>query len=65
MRVHVDPARCQGHALCAMTAPTVFVLDDDGYASSAHGDGPVAEEDESRASAAAANCPERAITATP
>ncbi len=28
MKVFVDPARCQGHTLCAMIAPDSFVLSD-------------------------------------
>jgi ferredoxin len=32
MRIAVDPARCEGHASCVMTAPTVFDLDDEGRA---------------------------------
>jgi ferredoxin len=32
MRVYVDEQLCQGHTLCAMTAPDVFGLrDDDGH----------------------------------
>lgn len=26
MKVHVDPQRCQGHTLCAMSAPDMFAL---------------------------------------
>jgi ferredoxin len=31
MKVVVDTSRCQGHATCALTAPEVYVLNDDGY----------------------------------
>ncbi|MQY16999.1 ferredoxin [Nocardia macrotermitis] len=24
MEIHIDPRRCEGHALCASIAPTVF-----------------------------------------
>ncbi|WP_372347934.1 ferredoxin [Streptomyces sp. KL116D] len=38
MQVHVDTSRCQGHALCAMTAPELFDLnDDDGHATAVVG----------------------------
>ena len=29
MRVHVEDGRCEGHGLCADTAPDVYDLDDD------------------------------------
>ena len=33
MKVRVDPEICQGHTLCAMTAPDLFALsDEDGHA---------------------------------
>ena len=31
MRVHVDPARCQGHARCWAEASDLYLLDEDGY----------------------------------
>ena len=31
MKVVVDKTRCQGHATCALAAPAVYVLNDDGY----------------------------------
>ncbi|WP_081236701.1 ferredoxin [Streptomyces viridosporus] len=30
MKVHADTARCQGHGRCALLAPDVFDVDDDG-----------------------------------
>ena len=61
MRVTVDAARCQGHALCAAAAPGVFELsDEDGHSSV-----PAPEVPPDRkvdVQAAAANCPERAIS---
>jgi ferredoxin len=60
VRVVVDPAKCQGHTLCAMTAPDLFVLDDeDGHSRAIDGDVPVDQEAIARRAAAA--CPERAI----
>ncbi|GAT07102.1 MULTISPECIES: ferredoxin [Mycobacteriaceae] len=60
MRVSVDGTRCQGHTLCSMIAPDMFVLDDvDGHAS------PVTEEvpadQEELVKEAAHSCPEQAI----
>jgi Ferredoxin len=60
MRVTVDPYRCQGHTLCAMSAPDVFELtNDDGHAIVPDPDVP----DGLRAAvrAAASTCPEQAI----
>lgn len=58
--IRVDRSVCAGHALCAMIAPQVYSLDDDGFCAS---DGivmstelrPVAER-------GARACPEGAIT---
>lgn len=30
VKVHADTARCQGHGRCALLAPDVFDVDDDG-----------------------------------
>jgi ferredoxin len=60
MKVRVDPQLCQGHTLCAMTAPDLFVLsDEDGHARAADED--VAPEDETLVKEAARTCPEQAI----
>jgi ferredoxin len=60
MKVRVDPDLCQGHTLCAMTAPNLFVLSDiDGHASAV--DENVAPEHETLAKEAARTCPEQAI----
>jgi ferredoxin len=33
MQVHIDPDVCQGHTLCALAAPGIFLLrEDDGHA---------------------------------
>ncbi|MWA14382.1 ferredoxin [Streptomyces sp. BA2] len=31
MKVHVDKERCVGAGMCALTAPSVFTQDDDGF----------------------------------
>lgn len=60
MRVRVDANRCQGHTLCAMSAPDVFSLrEEDGHAEV--GDGVVPPELEDATRRAADGCPERAI----
>lgn len=59
MKITVDRAVCAGHALCALRAPRVYVLDEDGYCASDGQDVPPELEDEARQGAV--NCPERAI----
>ncbi len=60
MKVRVDETICQGHTLCAMTAPDIFHLrDDDGHAYVVV-DEPVGAQAE-QARRAAEGCPERAI----
>ena len=60
MRVKVDPDRCQGHTLCAMAAPDVFVLSDfDGHSSVCVDVVPAELEEAVRG--AVNTCPERAI----
>ena len=63
MRVMVDPSRCQGHALCALNAPEVFDLDDEGHARVAAD--PVPDGMGAAARAAEGGCPERAIRVEP
>ena len=63
MLARVRAEICQGHTLCALAAPEVIMLDDeDGHASIAIPEVPVAQEDNVRT--AAATCPERAIELT-
>jgi ferredoxin len=62
MRVTIDPARCQGHAQCALAAPDVFELGDDGYASVLRPDVPSDRQEAARH--AAAICPEQAVSLT-
>lgn len=59
MKIVVDRTVCAGHALCALRAPRVYVLDEDGYCAS-HGQS-VPPELAEEAAQGAANCPERAI----
>lgn len=60
VRVHVDTERCVGAGMCALTAPSVFTQDDDGFSQVLPGreDGggdPLVRE-------AARACPVRAVT---
>ena len=60
MRVRVDEGKCQGHTLCAMSAPQVFSLrEEDGHSYVASEE--VAPEQEANVRNAAASCPEQAI----
>lgn len=61
MRITVSKEHCQGHTMCAMAAPELFLLDDeDGHA---YVDSPeVPAGLEAKAQRGAAACPERAIT---
>ena len=60
MKIHIDKARCVGHARCAAVAPEIFDLDDDGYIAVSEIDVPPGKEDIARRGARA--CPERIIT---
>lgn len=60
MRASIDPALCQGHNVCAFSAPKVFESDEDGYGHVI--DPEVAPELRASARVAAQNCPEGAIT---
>jgi ferredoxin len=60
MKVSIDPERCQGHTVCALTAPELFVIrDDDAIASVVSEDVP--SELQPQAILGANSCPERAI----
>ena len=63
MRLHVDPAKCQGHNRCVITVPELVAIDELGY-SHELGDGRVPAALADAAHLAARNCPERAITLT-
>ena len=61
MRVRIDPDVCQGHTLCHLAAPDIFLLrEEDGHSYVASPDvGPDREEEVRKA---VATCPEGAIT---
>jgi ferredoxin len=60
VKIRVDPEKCQGHTLCAMRAPGLFLLDDiDGHSSAVADEVPADQEDD--AWDAAQSCPEQAI----
>jgi ferredoxin len=59
VRATVDGAKCQGHGRCAMLAPDVFDIDDDGLGVVLVDPVPAAEESSARD--AELNCPESAI----
>lgn len=60
MRVKVDPNLCQGHTLCALVAPAVFLLSDlDGHAYAPAEELP--GELRPLVERAVAGCPEQAI----
>lgn len=61
MNVQVDPERCQGHTLCAMASPTVFLLrDEDGHAYVDESE--IRPEHYQSIRDAHSTCPEQAIT---
>lgn len=60
MKVRVDGARCQGHTLCSMIAPEMFVLSDIDGTSSAVCEVVPADQEELVVEAAH-SCPEQAI----
>jgi ferredoxin len=61
MQVRIDPDVCQGHTLCALAAPQVFLLrEEDGHAYVESPEVPVELEDQVRK--AVATCPEGAIS---
>lgn len=63
MQVHVNPDVCQGHTLCALAAPHIFLLrEEDGHAYVASADVP--PDQETIVQKAVATCPEGAITIT-
>ena len=63
MRVHAERDRCEGHGLCADTAPEVFELDEDAVAVVLHEDVPAALQ--RRAEAGARVCPVAALRVAP
>jgi ferredoxin len=55
-RVVVDDSRCEGHGQCAVRAPTVYALDDDGVVQV------LAHDDVETARLGARACPVAALT---
>lgn len=61
MKVKLDLTKCKGMGACAEECPSVFKLDEFGYAELIPANGVVPTGDEEAAEAAARACPERAI----
>ncbi|PVX59523.1 ferredoxin [Rhodococcus globerulus] len=61
MKMQVDATKCEAFGACADLCPSLFILDEWGYAS-VIGDGTVPDGDEQAAENALAACPEMAIT---
>ncbi|WP_316512113.1 ferredoxin [[Mycobacterium] wendilense] len=59
-KVHIDSAKCSGHARCFAAAPGLFDLDDSGYVIGPCVDVPPGAEAD--AETAVESCPERALT---
>lgn len=60
IRIHLDMTRCKGFGTCAELCPTLFRIDEFGYAQRL-GDGSVPEAERARATAAMRQCGEAAI----
>lgn len=61
MKIQIDESLCQGHTLCAMTAPKLVRLnDEDGHSRPISDDVPASLEASARE--AARSCPEQAIS---
>ena len=61
MKINFDRSLCVGHNRCYSLAPELFDVDDEGYAILLV-DGDVPAELEAKATLAADNCPEYAIS---
>ncbi|WP_330256202.1 ferredoxin [Nocardia sp. NBC_00565] len=59
MRIHIELDQCEGHGLCAATAPDLYDLDAEGYAAKA--DLHVPEGMLDKAESGVSACPMRAI----
>jgi ferredoxin len=59
MNVFLDPMKCSGYGACADACPSLFVIDEFGFAQLLGGVVAVGDEDAARN--AAANCAENAI----
>ena len=62
MKVHVDATACSGFGACADVCPSVFEIDEFGFAAVTAENGVVPEGDEPAARRAIGRCPENAIT---
>jgi ferredoxin len=62
MKIKIDADLCSGHARCAIVAPTVYTLDDNGYNADRGKVIDVSVGQEAVARLGAEKCPERAIT---
>jgi ferredoxin len=60
MKVHVDATKCAAYGTCVEHCPSLFELDEWGYAA-VKGDGTVTAGDVDAVRIAAADCPEHAI----
>jgi ferredoxin len=61
MKALIDSTKCSGYGACAETCPSVFEIDEFGFAA-LRTDGTVPAGDEDAARSAAGGCPEQAIT---
>ena len=64
MKVAIDPAKCQGHGMCNMVCPRVFVYDDDGFGRVVSDFEHVPSDLAEAVRLAEIQCPERAIVIT-
>lgn len=60
MKAFLDPIKCSGFGACADACPSVFAIDEFGFAQLLNG-GVVPGGDQDQARAAAGSCPEVAI----
>jgi ferredoxin len=60
MKVHIDPAKCCGHAACVLVCESVFSTDDNGFGIVLDVSPP--ESLRTTIEMAVRNCPERAIS---
>lgn len=61
MKVFLDATKCAGYGTCAEICPSLFQLDEFGYAS-VIGNGDVPDAEQEKALEAVSRCPEKAIT---
>lgn len=59
MKIHLERAKCSGHAQCFIVDPDFFPIDDDGY--STLEERPVTPEEEDIARRGVTACPENAL----